>query len=250
MRRPSSTSPPSVPSLPVVPVVSITAAMFGPSTSADSAVDPLADRARRVPALEAHGRQEQVRERVQEIEPHAREVAVPVDLEGAEELLGALFDGRPLLPRADGGVVELDEDALAAHLCGREPLFVPRRQREHRRHHLAALEVVLALQVRADRVEATEADLHPDLAELGHDDEAADPGREIDLVLRYAEGGERNARIDHDARRFDGRVDEAVVLGATERALGRRGRALVLGADRRQNHARSNGPGWLRPRGP
>lgn len=49
------------------------------------------------------------------------------------------------------------------------------------------------LQVGAEGGEAAEADLDPDLAQLGDDDEARDAGREVGAVLGDVEGGELDA---------------------------------------------------------
>ena len=163
-------------------------------------VDALADGARGVAALEAHGREQQVGERVQQVEAHARKLALPLRLEGAQELLGAQLDGGARLPRGERRLVELDEDALAAHLGGREPLLVARGEGEHRGLDRAPLVVELALQVGADGVEPAEAHLHAHLAQLGDDDEPRDAGGQVDPVLAHAVGRELHAGIGQHPR--------------------------------------------------
>jgi hypothetical protein len=107
------------------------------------------------------------------------------------------------------------KDPLAADFRGREPLLVPRRQRQHGRLHLPPLELVLTLEVRADGVEATEAHLDPHLSKFGHDHETPDAAGEVDAVSRHTVRRELHPCVRDNAGLLRRRRREGVVLIVT-----------------------------------
>ena len=160
MSRAWPTSPPSVPS--ASELAGVEQEAEAPAVGID--VDALADRARRVAAAHRQRLEQQVRERVQEHVRPARErrgraCGSPPTLGALRAAARAAARPRPREPRADRGGVEQQEDPFAAVLDRREPA---RLERE-----IGALDValVLAVDVRRDRLEAREADQREHLAQ-------------------------------------------------------------------------------------
>ena len=172
---------------------------------------------------------------MQEVEADAGKNALAVRLESPEELLGALLHRRSRFPRSNEGFIELDEDPFASDLGGGEPLLVARWEREDSGFDRSPLEVVLALQVRADGVEPAEAHLHAHLAQLGDHDEAADAGGDIEPLLGHTVRREERTGVRNDPRLLRGSMNEAVVLRAAQGPLGDDPGGVVLRLDRREH---------------
>ena len=142
----------------------------------------------------------------------------------AREAVEPLLDRRPRQPLADRLGAKLDEDALAAVLDRREPR---RLERELRALHVR---LVLALDVRRDRLEAREADQRHHLAQAVDWTTALDRRRSAPSVAsaRRAAGARGSPVVGHVLAESLGRGEQHLELDLLDRPLGRAARLALL----------------------